>query len=325
MAVKPLIAFWIVPPRRLGPLGFGVTAHGRDDALRIIRESGYADYLPPDVVSLKIVEGVRYDELEENHVPRQYGADRGAGVVVSLRTGRAATPTRVAADSGRTAVGRGGASILSNAGLLDLIAQTPKQYVEIAIEWATDLTRLAALRASCGHGCWLRRFSTAGSTPPKLRERFGRCGRPGAADEDKTRPCANTIEKSRTGRPKPRADAATGEVATLPDIGPAAAGAALEGESLAGGIGVGRRRVVNDGAEVKEVVLGGGSIYGPDRTRTADSDAGVRPRAACLAGSTRSTSIRSVRWTRLPATARTSGNSDLRDASDNVAETERIC
>jgi predicted O-linked N-acetylglucosamine transferase (SPINDLY family) len=49
--------------------------------------------------------------------------------------------------AGRTAVGRGGVSILSNVGLPELIAKTPERYVAIAVDWASDLTRLAALRA----------------------------------------------------------------------------------------------------------------------------------------------------------------------------------
>jgi predicted O-linked N-acetylglucosamine transferase (SPINDLY family) len=49
--------------------------------------------------------------------------------------------------AGGTAVGRGGVSLLTNAGLPEFIAQTPERYVEIAVEWARDVTRLAALRA----------------------------------------------------------------------------------------------------------------------------------------------------------------------------------
>jgi predicted O-linked N-acetylglucosamine transferase (SPINDLY family) len=49
--------------------------------------------------------------------------------------------------AGRTAVGRGGLSILSNLGLTDLIAATPEQYVECAVGWASRTDRLAALRA----------------------------------------------------------------------------------------------------------------------------------------------------------------------------------
>jgi predicted O-linked N-acetylglucosamine transferase (SPINDLY family) len=49
--------------------------------------------------------------------------------------------------AGRTAVGRGGVSILSNAGLTELIARTPEEYVAIAVELAGDLSRLHTLRA----------------------------------------------------------------------------------------------------------------------------------------------------------------------------------
>jgi predicted O-linked N-acetylglucosamine transferase (SPINDLY family) len=48
---------------------------------------------------------------------------------------------------GNTAVGRGGKSILSNLGLRRLLAQTPASYMQIALETAADLPRLAALRA----------------------------------------------------------------------------------------------------------------------------------------------------------------------------------
>jgi predicted O-linked N-acetylglucosamine transferase (SPINDLY family) len=48
--------------------------------------------------------------------------------------------------AGRTAVGRGGASILSNVGVPELIARTPAEYVQTAIRLASDLPRLAELR-----------------------------------------------------------------------------------------------------------------------------------------------------------------------------------
>jgi predicted O-linked N-acetylglucosamine transferase (SPINDLY family) len=48
---------------------------------------------------------------------------------------------------GRTAVGRGGASVLTSAGLSELIARTPAEYVAIAVALGRDLDRLAALRA----------------------------------------------------------------------------------------------------------------------------------------------------------------------------------
>jgi predicted O-linked N-acetylglucosamine transferase (SPINDLY family) len=49
--------------------------------------------------------------------------------------------------SGRTAVGRGAASILTAAGLPELIARTPDDYVAIAVNLARDRDKLAALRA----------------------------------------------------------------------------------------------------------------------------------------------------------------------------------
>ncbi|HEX4794644.1 MAG TPA: tetratricopeptide repeat protein [Humisphaera sp.] len=50
--------------------------------------------------------------------------------------------------AGATAVGRGGASILANIGLPDLIAPTTADYIRIAIDLANDRARLAELRAT---------------------------------------------------------------------------------------------------------------------------------------------------------------------------------
>jgi predicted O-linked N-acetylglucosamine transferase (SPINDLY family) len=49
---------------------------------------------------------------------------------------------------GRTAIGRGGVSILSTVGLAEFIGDTPEQYVQIAVGWANDLGRLSGLRAT---------------------------------------------------------------------------------------------------------------------------------------------------------------------------------
>jgi predicted O-linked N-acetylglucosamine transferase (SPINDLY family) len=49
--------------------------------------------------------------------------------------------------AGETAVGRGGLSILSNVDLSELVARSPEEYIGIAQACATDLPRLAALRA----------------------------------------------------------------------------------------------------------------------------------------------------------------------------------
>jgi protein O-GlcNAc transferase len=47
---------------------------------------------------------------------------------------------------GRTVVGRAGLSQLSNLGLSELVAETPEEYVKIAVDLANDLPRLAELR-----------------------------------------------------------------------------------------------------------------------------------------------------------------------------------
>jgi predicted O-linked N-acetylglucosamine transferase (SPINDLY family) len=52
---------------------------------------------------------------------------------------------------GKTAVGRGGASILSNLKLTELLARTTEQYVEIARVLAGDLDRLQSLRRGMRH------------------------------------------------------------------------------------------------------------------------------------------------------------------------------
>ena len=49
---------------------------------------------------------------------------------------------------GRTSVGRGGVSILSNVGLTEWIAKTPEDYVSIAEKMANDLPKLADLRSN---------------------------------------------------------------------------------------------------------------------------------------------------------------------------------
>ena len=48
--------------------------------------------------------------------------------------------------AGRTCVGRGGVSILSNLGLPELIARTPEQYVDIAVGLAKYMDRLSSMR-----------------------------------------------------------------------------------------------------------------------------------------------------------------------------------
>jgi protein O-GlcNAc transferase len=52
---------------------------------------------------------------------------------------------------GKTAVGRGGLSILSNIGLPELIAHSEEEYIRLAVDLAHDLPRLANLRSTLRH------------------------------------------------------------------------------------------------------------------------------------------------------------------------------
>jgi hypothetical protein len=71
MSQSTLTPFWIVPPSKHGPLGFGVTAFSLADALRIIEDAGYE--LPKDRSALRVTEGIRVDDLDESHVVRNMG------------------------------------------------------------------------------------------------------------------------------------------------------------------------------------------------------------------------------------------------------------
>jgi predicted O-linked N-acetylglucosamine transferase (SPINDLY family) len=82
----------------------------------------------------------RYHQLDIGLDPFPYN-----GAVTTLDSLWMGVP--VVTLAGRTAVGRAGVSILSNAGLPELIAHTPEQYVNIALRCAADLDRLAGLRA----------------------------------------------------------------------------------------------------------------------------------------------------------------------------------
>ena len=66
-----LIAFWIVPPSKRGPLGFGVTAFSVSDAFQIIQNAGFD--LPQDRSSLRIREGIRVSDLDQQHVVKNMG------------------------------------------------------------------------------------------------------------------------------------------------------------------------------------------------------------------------------------------------------------
>jgi hypothetical protein len=70
--MKPdLTTFWIVPPDRHGPLGYGVTAFSLADAFEIIQSFGYE--LPDDHSTLRITTGIRVADLEDSYVINHMG------------------------------------------------------------------------------------------------------------------------------------------------------------------------------------------------------------------------------------------------------------
>lgn len=71
MKGSPLISFWIIPPEKNGPLGFGVTAFSLTDALGIISKFGYD--LPDDVNQLQVIEDVKVSELDHKKVVPRMG------------------------------------------------------------------------------------------------------------------------------------------------------------------------------------------------------------------------------------------------------------
>lgn len=73
MADCALTAFWIVSPFPHAPLGFGVTAHSLEDALRIIRALGYGMYLPDDLAGVRVSSGVTVADLDQPHVVANMG------------------------------------------------------------------------------------------------------------------------------------------------------------------------------------------------------------------------------------------------------------
>jgi hypothetical protein len=68
-----LTTYWIKPGNRSGPLGLGVTAYSLNDAIDIIRKSGYGRWLPDDLAEINFIEDVRFDDLEQEYVRQHMG------------------------------------------------------------------------------------------------------------------------------------------------------------------------------------------------------------------------------------------------------------
>ena len=143
---RPSLLAWVkilqsLPGSRLvihAPLG----SH-RDAVHRLFQDGG----IVPDRVEFvaretRLAYLRRYQDLDLCLDPFPYNG--GISTLDSLWMG-----VPVITLTGRTAVGRAGASILSNLGLPELIAETPEQYVAIAVELAADRERSAQSARDC--------------------------------------------------------------------------------------------------------------------------------------------------------------------------------
>jgi predicted O-linked N-acetylglucosamine transferase (SPINDLY family) len=142
---RPALRTWVeilhsVPRARL--LIHAPAGHHRDLVLERFQESGIGPERVAFAGRLPRAEYLaRYGEIDLALDPFPYNG--GITTMDSLWMG-----VPVIALAGRTAVGRAGVSILSNVGLPELIARTTDEYVAIARDWARDIARLAAVRAS---------------------------------------------------------------------------------------------------------------------------------------------------------------------------------
>jgi predicted O-linked N-acetylglucosamine transferase (SPINDLY family) len=141
---RPALELWLrilqaVPASRLVILS---PPGGHLDALRALFAEGGVAHDRVEFVPSVSQAGyfARYHDLDLSLDPFPYNGHTSA--LDSLWMG-----VPVITLAGRTAVGRGGVSILSKVGLPELIAATPERYVAIAVDWARDLARLAELRA----------------------------------------------------------------------------------------------------------------------------------------------------------------------------------
>jgi hypothetical protein len=67
-----LIAFWVSFPKDPSfPLGFGVTAWSRSDALRLLEAQGYDFHLRASEIVFR--DGITIDDVEHNHVRPNMG------------------------------------------------------------------------------------------------------------------------------------------------------------------------------------------------------------------------------------------------------------
>lgn len=130
----------LVPGSRLLVVGATLTAIPDDFAERFVRQG-----IPRD----------RLELMGAKPFPEYLALHREADMILDTQPYSGGTTTchalwmgvPVVSLAGETATSRGGASLLHAVGLKELIAETPKQYLEIAAALAADPKRLARIRA----------------------------------------------------------------------------------------------------------------------------------------------------------------------------------
>ena len=141
----PALAVWAKLLRALPGARLVVHAHQgshRQRMLRQLEQQGIAPQRVRFVDRLTLEEYFRlYQQIDIALDPFPYNG--GTTTCDALWMG-----VPVVSLAGRTAVGRTGASILSNVGLTELVAGSEEQYVQIAAALAGDLPRLRQLRAT---------------------------------------------------------------------------------------------------------------------------------------------------------------------------------
>jgi predicted O-linked N-acetylglucosamine transferase (SPINDLY family) len=141
---RPALELWAELLRRVPESRLILQSHAgshRDAVRPLFQDRGVAPERVEFVAPLPRAEYLRlYQSLDLGLDPFPYNGHNST--LESLWMG-----VPVITLAGRTAVGRGGLSILSNAGLPELVARTPEEYLAIAVQLAADRTRLARLRA----------------------------------------------------------------------------------------------------------------------------------------------------------------------------------
>ena len=89
---------------------------------------------------------------------------------------------------GNRHAGRMVASVLTTLGMTDWIAETPEQYVALAVEKTASWIACATSAPACGSRCKPARFATASTLPADWKTPTGKCRAPGATNHKRPDP-----------------------------------------------------------------------------------------------------------------------------------------